>query len=88
MKQHQKATDSRIEEIFKAMDKNNTVPTQGIFFDGQIYDAYKFVAERVRSAKERIILIDNYVDETVLTLLDKRQKGVGAKIYTASISKR
>ncbi len=88
MKQHQEATDKRIDEVFKAMEQSNATPTQGIFFNGQIYDAYKFVAERIRSAKHCIILIDNYVDETVLTLLDKRAEGVTAKIYTASINRQ
>ena len=62
--------------------------TQGIFFDGQIYDAYVFVAGLVRKAKRRIILIDNYIDETVLTLLSKRSDEVEATIYTKDISKQ
>jgi hypothetical protein len=62
--------------------------TQGIFFDGQIYDAYAFVAGLVRKAKRRIILIDNYIDETVLTLLSKRSDEVEATIYTKDISKQ
>lgn len=60
---------------------------QGIFFDGQTFDAYTFVADRVREAKKRIVLIDNYVDDTVLTLLDKRKSDVSAEIYTMQISK-
>ena len=63
-------------------------PKQGIFFDGQIYDAYSFVAELVRSAKRRIVLIDNYIDDTVLTLLSKRAEGVEAVVYTGKISKQ
>ena len=63
-------------------------PTQGIFFEGQIYDAYSFVAELVRSAKRRIVLIDNYIDDTVLTLLSKREAGVEAVVYTGKISKQ
>ena len=61
-------------------------PVEGIFYDGQIFDAYTFVSDLVRSAKSRIILFDNYVDDTVLTLLDKRAEGVSAQIYTRSIS--
>ena len=61
-------------------------PQQGIFFDGQIFDAYTFVNERIREAKEQIILIDNYIDDSVLTMLDKRQEGVYAKIYTKKLS--
>ncbi len=60
-------------------------PVEGVFFDGQIFDAYIFVSDLIRSATKNIILIDNYIDETVLTLLDKREKGVTAKIYTSKI---
>ena len=63
-------------------------PAEGIFYDGQIFDAYKFVSERIREAKKRIVLIDNYIDETVLAMLDKRNKGVTAKVYTKNISRQ
>ena len=63
-------------------------PVEGIFFDGQIFDAYTFVSDLVRSAKSRLILFDNYVDDTVLTLLDKRADGVSAQIYTRSITQQ
>ena len=61
-------------------------PVEGIFFDGQIFDAYSFVSDLVRSAKRRIVLFDNYVDDTVLTMLDKRGKNVSANIYTKAVS--
>lgn len=61
-------------------------PTQGIFFDGQIFDAYVFVADLVKAAKENIVLIDNYIDESVLLLLSKRETGVSARIITRQIS--
>ena len=61
-------------------------PVEGIFFDGQIFDAYSFVSDLVRSAKRRIVLFDNYVDDTVLTMLDKRGKNVSATIYTKAVS--
>jgi hypothetical protein len=61
-------------------------PRQGVFFDGQIFDAYRFVSDLVRKADRRIFLIDNYVDDTVLALLDKRKEGVSATIYTKSIT--
>lgn len=61
-------------------------PVEGIFFDGQIFDAYSFINDRIREAKKRIVLIDNYVDDSVLVMLDKRNKGVQAKIYTKTIS--
>ncbi|MBT6113977.1 MAG: DNA-binding protein [Candidatus Marinimicrobia bacterium] len=63
-------------------------PTEGIFYDGQIFDAYAFVANIIKSAKKSIILIDNYIDETVLMILSKRRPQVSAAIYTKSISKR
>jgi hypothetical protein len=68
--------------------KTRELPNQGIFFEGQIFDAYVFVADILKKAKTDIILIDNYVDETVLTLLAKRSKDVHATIYTRAISKQ
>lgn len=68
--------------------QSNLPPKQGIFFDGQIYDAYTFVADLVRKAQRRIVLIDNYIDDTVLTMLDKRASGVDATIYTGRISEQ
>ena len=88
MQQHIQESDKRIEEVFRRLDEGNTKPKQGVFYNGQIYDAYTFVADLVKSAKKRIILIDNYVDETVLTLLDKREAGVSAVIYTQQISRQ
>ena len=84
---HQIETDKRIDEVFKRQDAN-TQPQQGIFFDGQVFDAYQFVSDLVRKAKKTIALIDNYVDDTVLTLLDKRDKGVSATIYTQHIGQQ
>jgi hypothetical protein len=63
-------------------------PVEGVFFDGQIFDAYKFATDLIRSAKQSIALIDNYIDESVLTMLSKRNAGVMANIYTAKISKQ
>lgn len=85
---HQEVQDHRIDEIFRRLDEGMYKPKQGIFFDNQIYDAYSFVSELVKSAKQRIILIDNYVDETVLTLLDKRGENVSATIYTQQVSRQ
>lgn len=81
-------TDERFEQLFSALEDKSIKPKQGIFYDGQVFDAYNFVCDRVRSAKQRIILIDNYVDESVLTLLSKRKKQVSAQILTKSISKQ
>ena len=80
--------DHRIEELFRKIDERSVAPKQGIFFDGQIYDAYEFICGLIRSAKARIVLIDNYLDETVLTMLDKREMGVSATIYTRKISQQ
>ena len=87
MKQHQEVTDKRIDEVFKRLEAN-IPPMQGIFYDGQVFDAYRFVSDLIRKAKRTIALIDNYVDDTVLTLLDKREKGVTATIYTQRVSDR
>ena len=88
MQQHLQESDKRIEEVFRRLDEGNAKPKQGVFYNGQIYDAYTFVSDLIKSAKRRIILIDNYVDETVLTLLDKRGEGVSAVIYTQQISRQ
>ena len=63
-------------------------PTHGIFFDGQMFDAYVFAADLIRSARKSVVLIDNYIDETVLTMLDKREKEVEAVIYTKDINRK
>ena len=84
---HQIETDKRIDEVFKRLDAN-VQPQQGIFYDGQVFDAYQFVSDLVRKAKSSIVLIDNYVDDTVLTLLDKRADNVTATIYTQHISQQ
>ena len=68
--------------------KTSLPPHEGIFYDGQIFDAYSFVSKLIRSAKKSIILIDNYIDESVLTLLSKRKSGVKAVIYTKKLTKQ
>ena len=88
MQKHQQESDQRIDEVFRRLDEGNEKPKQGVFYDGQIYDAYTFVSNLIKRAKTHIILIDNYVDETVLTLLDKRADGVSAAIYTQQISRQ
>ncbi len=65
----------------------NLPPNQGVFYDGQVFDAYVFVADLIKSAKKSILLIDNYIDETVLQLFTKRNKNVEVKIYTKNITK-
>lgn len=79
-------TDHKIEQVFEKLEEKTIAPKQGIFFDGQIYDAYEFICRLIKGAKDRIVLIDNYVDDTVLTMLDKREACVSATIYTQRIS--
>ena len=86
MKRWREQANSRIDEIFNKINQPE-FPQQGIFYDGQIYDAYTFVANLIRDAKNSIVLIDNYIDDTVLTLLDKRKIDVAASIYTNRISR-
>ena len=79
---------AKTEEKIDFFVKTALPPAEGIFFDGQIFDAYEFVCSLIKSAKARIILIDNYVDESVLTMLDKRPAGVSASIFTQKISRQ
>ena len=77
--------DQRVTQTENKIDffvKPSLPPVEGIFYDGQIFDAYKFVCDLIRSAKQRIVLIDNYIDDSVLQMLDKRQSNVSATIYT------
>lgn len=78
--------DQKFEEIFKALESGKLQSDKGIFYNGQIFDAYTFVCDIIRNAKSSIILLDNYVDDTVLTLLGKRKNNATAKIYTKTIS--
>nr|WP_294928697.1 ORF6N domain-containing protein [uncultured Flavobacterium sp.] len=78
--------DQKFEEIFKALESDKLHSEKGIFYNGQVFDAYAFVSDIIRSAKSSIILLDNYVDDTVLTLLGKRKNNVAATILTKSIS--
>ena len=87
IEQHLSENDGKIERILNHIETDGNIK-QGIFFDGQIYDAYTFVADLVRKAARRIVLIDNYIDDTVLTMLSKRADGVEATIYTGKVSKQ
>ena len=79
--------NNRLDYIFDKIETNDHLPAQGIFYDGQVYDAYTFVADLIRKAERRIVLIDNYIDDTVLTLLDKRKEGVAAIVHTSRMTK-
>ncbi|MBC5643995.1 RhuM family protein [Parabacteroides segnis] len=79
---------SEYDEKFDFFIKTSLPPVEGVFYDGQLFDAYKFVADLIRTATTSLILIDNYIDDTVLTLFTKRIPGVTVTIYTAQISKQ
>ncbi len=81
-------TDQKFEKVFKALENKNIKPTQGVFFDGQIFDAYEFVSKIIRSATKSIILIDNYIDESTLTHLAKKEKNIKAILFTKNINKQ
>jgi len=83
---HEAKTQEKFEVIFSALEEKPMIANQGIFFDGQVFDAYLFISRLVRSAKQSIILIDNYIDETVLELLTKASK-VKICILTKNITK-
>lgn len=79
-------TDKKINIIINALEDKSIKPKQGIFYDGQIFDAYIFIADLIKSAKKSILLIDNYIDESVLQLFTKRDKNVTVNIYTKNIT--
>lgn len=83
--------DAKIEHLNKQVDffvRTSLPPVEGVFHNGQIFDAYKFATDLIKSAKKSLILIDNYVDESVLLMLSKRNQGVTAKIYTSQITQQ
>lgn len=80
-------SDHKFDMIFDAIESKKLTPTQGIFFDGQIFDAYKFVSDLIRSAKKSITLIDNYIDENTISILSKKEKDVKVIILTKSITR-
>ncbi|MDY0017180.1 MAG: ORF6N domain-containing protein [Candidatus Delongbacteria bacterium] len=79
-------TDKRVDKIFSLMESGEIKPKQGILFDKQVFDAYKYVSDIVKSADKSILIIDNYVDDSVLTILSKRKNGVKASIFTQKVS--
>lgn len=84
----QRAILASHEEKIDFFVRTSLPPVEGIFYDGEIYEAYSFVSDLIRSAKTRIVLIDNYIDDRVLTMLDKRNDGVKATIYTKNFTKQ
>lgn len=87
LKKKQFNTDNKLENIFKTIEQKDMKPKQGIFYDGEVFDAYSFVSNLIRDAKSSIVLIDNYVDDSVLTLFSKNQN-IDVTIYTKTISKQ
>lgn len=80
-------SDENFERLFKAIESKNNIPEQGIFYDGQIFSAYKFVNDLIRKATSSIILIDNYIDDTILTMFSQNQK-IKYVLYTKSINNK
>ena len=80
---HQLETDEKVNRILKTIEANSPkLLTEQIFATGCVWDAYTYVCDLIRSAEKRLVLIDNYVDERVLTMLDKRKPGVDATVHT------
>lgn len=88
LEQKQLTTDNKIEQVLKALESKDTIPTQGVFFDGQIFDAYELASKIIRSAKKNIVLIDNYIDETTITHLAKKGKNIEVILLTKNNSKQ
>jgi hypothetical protein len=81
-------TDQKFEQVFKALESKNIIPNQGIFFEGQVFDAYELASKIIRSAKKSIVLIDNYIDESTLTHLSKKTKVVKVLLLTKTMSNK
>jgi len=86
IEQKQIEADKKIDQVFNALAGHDDIPKQKLYFDGQVFDAHVFVSKLIRTAKTKIILVDNFVDESVLMLLTKRRKNVSAVIYCGKIS--
>ena len=93
LNQRMNRIENNVEDLNKKFDvislqiQSNQLPCQGIFFNGQVFDAYTFAADLIRKANTSLILIDNYIDDTVFSLLNKRKKGVSCRCYTKNINK-
>jgi len=88
IERRQLETDQKFEKVFKALESKDLIPAQGVFFDGQVFDAYELASKIIRSAKKNIVLIDNYIDESTLTHLSKKSKAVKVLLLTKTISKQ
>ena len=81
-------TDQNFEKVFNLIQQKEIKPEKGIFFDGSVFDAHKFVVDLISSAKSSIVLIDNYIDTSVLTLISHKRKDVDVKIFTRSVTEK
>jgi hypothetical protein len=88
VEQKQIETDKKVDKIFNALESKDAIPKCGVFFDGQIFDAYVLANKIIKSAKQSIVLIDSYIDESVLTMLGKKSKNVKVTLLTKDISKQ
>ena len=88
LEQKQYETNNKVNTILNALEDKSMKPKQGIFYDGEFFDAYIFVSDLIKSATKNIVLIDNYIDESVFTLLSKRDKNTTVTIYTKNITKQ
>lgn len=88
LEQKQYKTDNKVNMILNALEDKSIKPKQGIFYEGEFFDAYIFVSDLIKSATKKIVLIDNYIDETVFTLLSKKNKNTIVTIYTKNITKQ
>lgn len=84
--EHLKDSDKKFNLLFDALESNSLKANQGIFYDGQIFDAYTLISDIIRSSTKSIILIDNYLDDTVLKVLSKRDKGISVTLYSKNIT--
>jgi len=86
LEEFKNAANARIDLLFKAIEEKSPLPETGIFFEGEVFDAWAFVSDLVRSAKHSILLIDNYIDDTILKLFAKRAEEVSVIIYTRKLT--
>lgn len=88
LEKQQLITSTKLEQVFQAINDKNIKPQKGIFFEGQVFDAYVFISKLIKLAQKSIILIDNYVDESILIMLSKRSENCTAVVYTKNISNK
>jgi hypothetical protein len=88
IEKQQQFTDDRVNQLFDAMENNKLPSEKGIFFEGEVFDAYRFALSLIKKANQKIILIDNYIDENTLIMLSHKKKSVSASIYSSRISEQ